>query len=131
MAAIAFTKVLAAADQLVYSWLGDAAGTLTYATLVADATVTGPLLTALQAITGECNTNGKATSALISGAAFSGTSGTTRQTWIQTIVLNQTPIATGLLATDSGGDNQPLLTLTPAADTNGMLFITHIHSVVR
>lgn len=130
MAAVAFTLAVAAADQLVYSWTGDAAGTLTYATLVSNA-VTGPLRTALLDIIGECNTDAKATAALITGAAFTGTSTTARQTWIQAAVLPVAAVGYGLAATDSGADNQPLLTLTPAANTGGFLYLTHIHSVVR
>ena len=131
MAAVAFTLAVAAADQLVYSWTGDAAGTLTYATLVSNA-VTGPLKTALQAITGECNTDAKATAALVTGASFTGTNGTARQTWIQASVLSVAAVGYGLAATeDPGVNDQPLLTLTPAASTGGFLYLTHIHSVVR
>lgn len=129
MGAVAYTLVRATPHQLVYSFTGDGAGTLAYATFAANA-VAGPLSTAIAACAGQCDSNAKATSALIYGASFVGaisaaaiiTNIQTRITLTLTTTIKFTP---GLTAVDDGGTNNPALVLTPEAASTGFLYITH------
>lgn len=137
MAAVAFTLAQASGQHLTYAWSGDAAGTLSYTTLMTDA-VTGPLRTALTAVASQCDTNGKATSALISGAAFTGVSGSSITTNIQCRMVTETrgllaatTSVPGLTAVDSGAGNNPELVVTPGDTLTGTLFIVFRHSIVK
>ena len=135
MAAVAYTKVTATQNQLVYSWTGDVAGTLAFATLLADATAGSPLRDALVTATAHTDSNAKATAALLSGAPFTGTGVTppTITTNIQSTILQHTgatavPLVT---AVDSGVGDTPDLVITVAAAGTGLLFITQRHSIIR
>jgi len=141
MAAIAYTKVTATTNQLVYAWTGDAAGTLSYATMLADAlTATGTCLkSTLTAVGGQCDSNAKAVSALLTGEAFTGAGGSSITTNVQCSILYTatTSLKTvpALTAVDDGGTNNPALTLTPDAGgggtASGLLYITLRHSIVQ
>lgn len=137
MAAVTFTLVQASGQHLTYAWSGDAAGTLAYPTLVTDA-VTGPLRTALLALAGEVNSNGKAASALLSGATFTGALTSSVTSNIQCRLLTETrdllgtaDSVAGLTGVDSGAGNNPDLVLTPGAGLTGSLFLFYKHSIVQ
>lgn len=125
MAAVAYTLVSATAKQLVYSWLGDSAGTLAYATMAADASVDGPLKSTLAALSGETDSNAKAISALISGESFVGAVTALVKTGIQSRVVLSTGAAVVplLTAVDNGAGNSPDITIGVAAAGTGFLFI--------
>jgi hypothetical protein len=129
MGAIAYTLVRATPHQLIYSYTGDAAGTLAYATMAADASVTGPLKTALAALSGETDSNAKATAALLTGAPFAGAVTASITTNIQSQIVDSTLTTTkagvGVTAVDNGAGNSPDIVLTPDAASTGHLFITH------
>lgn len=134
MAGNTFTLVRATAHQMIYSYDNQAGpGTLAIATLSADA-VTGPLKTALAAVTGQCDSNAKATAAMITGASFVGAvSGAAIISNIQCRVVPDTFSAGKappcLTAVDSGADNSPLLTLTSdTASATGYIFVQHVWS---
>jgi hypothetical protein len=133
MAAVAFTKATATPNQLVYIWDGDANGTLAYATILADA-VDGPLKAALAALDGECDSNTKAASALLIGAPFTGVSGKSITSNIQSSLVYQQSTAAKypgtLTAVDSGAGNDPNIVIGVEAQSAGILFITHRHSVI-
>jgi hypothetical protein len=130
LAANNFTLVRATPHQLIYSYDNQAGpGTLPIATLLADA-VTGPLKTALTSSSGECNSDAKANAALITGAPFVGAitaSVTTNiQSTVQPLAFTAGKAPPCLTAVDSGGGNDPLLTLTSdTASQTGNIFITH------
>ena len=134
MAAVAFTLAAATPNQLVYNWTGDADGTLAFGTMLADA-VDGPLKAALASVDGECNSNTKASQALLIGSPFVGVSTKTRETSIQSTLLYQQSTAAKypgtLVAVDSGGNNDPDLTIGVEAASEGFLFITHRHSLIK
>lgn len=133
MAAVAFTKVRAKPNRLVYTWTGDAAGDLAFATLLADA-VAGPLKTQLAAVAGQCDSDAKATAALLTGASFTGAvSGAAIETNCRSSVVWQTG-ATAiplLTAADDGAGNNPKLTITVAAAGTGILVVEFDHSLIR
>lgn len=136
MAAIAFTKVVATDNEVVYSWTGDSAGTLAYATLAADAGTTSTIGRILASLSGQCNSNAKAVSALQTGESFVGTSGSTIVTNIQSKLVYTASTTgkapTSLTAVDDGGTNNPLITLTPdGAASSGFLYITHVFSAIQ
>jgi hypothetical protein len=120
---------------LVYTWTGDSAGTRTFAQILADAGTTTTLGKALAELAGECNSNDKAIAALLTGASFTGTSGKVITSNIQchmTYTLSTSAKYPGFLtATDDGGTNNPQLTITAEAASEGILYITHVHSVVQ
>lgn len=117
--------------KLIYSWDDEAGpGTLTLATLLSDA-VAGPLKDKLTALDGECNSDPKATAALLTGATFTGaisagpiTSKIQSRVVITAFTAGKAPPA--LTCVDSGGGNDPLLTLTSdTAAGTGLLIIEH------
>lgn len=127
MAAIAYTLVRSTPHQIVYSWTGDLAGDLTYATLTADA-VNGPLKTALVAVAGLTDTNAKATACLVTGS-FAVAALSSGFSDIETSVVYEVvpagEAAAGLTAT-AGVGNSPQLTLTPETSvTSGWIYVTH------
>ena len=134
MAAVAFTKVVATDNQIVYSWTGDAAGDLAYATLAADVGTTSTIGKIIAALAGECNSDAKATAALQTGASFTSTTNKTVTTNIQSTLVYTSSTAAkypGFLnALDDGATNNPKLTLTAEAASSGFLYITHHHSIV-
>jgi len=128
MAAIAYTLVRATPYRLIYSWTGDAAGTLLNTTIMTDA-VAGPLKTALTLALLECDSAAKATAAIITGASFVGAVTATVITSVQTVVVYQTLTTAkappALTAADSGAANAADLVLTPdGSAAAGWLFIT-------
>lgn len=128
MAAIAYTFVRATPYQLIYSWTGDAAGTLAYSVYSAQ-TVSGPLKVAIDALNAETDSAAKATAAVITGAPFVGAVTASVTSNIQTTTIVNL-IAAGfappeLTAADSGAGNTPDIVLTPdAGATEGFIFIT-------
>jgi len=134
MAAVAFTKFGATPHQLVYAWNGDADGTLPYATMVADA-ADGPLKQALVALDGECDSDLKASQGLISGTPFTGASGKSITSHIQstlTYVFSTAAKYPGFVkAVDSGGGNDPDIVIGAEAASEGFLFITFRHSTIQ
>jgi hypothetical protein len=139
MAVITATLKNATQNELVYTFTGAGAdtGTITYATLVADApavTVAGAsnLKTILTAVGGECNSNDKAISALITGEAFTGTSGKSLTTNIEVKLVAATGTAIPFVtAVDDGGTNNPQVNFGTAGAGQCWLFVTHVHSVVQ
>ena len=134
MAAVAFTKVVATDNQLVYSWTGDSVGTRTYAQLAADAGTTTTLGKILASLAGQCDSNTKAVSALQTGATFAGLNGNITTNIQSTLVYTLSTAAKYpgfLTATDDGGTNNPQLNITTEAASEGFLYITHVHSVVQ
>ena len=139
MAVITATLKNATQNELVYTFTGTGAdtGTITYATLLADApavTALGAsnLKTILTAVGGECNSNDKAISALITGEAFTGTSGTVRTTNIEVKLVAGTAAAIPFVtAVDDGGTNNPQVNFGTAAVGQCWLFVKHVHSTVQ
>lgn len=134
--ALTYTLVRATPNQLVYAWAstGAEAGDLSFATMLADAQAGGLLKQMLTKLDGECNSDAKATSALITGEAFTGASGAVIQSDIQCDVVVQTATTAkappALTAADDGATNDPKLTITADAATAGWLRITRVHSIV-
>jgi hypothetical protein len=139
MAIITATLKNATQNELVYTFTGTGAdtGTIAYATLVADApatTVAGAsnLKTILTALTGECNSAPKAISALITGEAFTGTSGKVSTTNIEVKLVAGTAAAIPFVtAVDDGGTNNPAINFGTAGVGQCWLFVKHVHSVVQ
>lgn len=144
MSAIAFTLVRKTPHQLIYSFDGDAAGTLDYATMLADALAgrtsgqtDSPLHAALVAAGAQCTSDAKATSALITGETFVGggvatpsiTTNINSRVQQATATASKAPV--GLTAVDSGGGNDPNVVLTPDGAATGWLYIEQRMSVVR
>lgn len=130
MAAVAFTAVTATENEIVFSWSGDAAGSLTLATMVAAAKSNSALKAILSGLTANCN-GADAVAALITGATFTGVNGESVTTNIHARVESGAAVAAGLAAAEEGATNSPQLTITPAAASSGWLYVTHIHSVVQ
>lgn len=130
MAAVAFTKVAANPFSLVYTWTGDAAGTLLGATLATDAALGSPLRSKLAALLGECDTDAKAQAALLGGQAFVGAVTANVESHIRSRIVHQTGATAAplLTAADSGAGNNPDLTLTVAAAGTGYLIVELIPS---
>jgi hypothetical protein len=136
MAAVAFTKIVSTDNQIVYSWTGDVAGDLAYATLAADVGTTSTLGRIIASLAGQCGTDAKAVAALQTGASFVGTvSGAAIVTNIQCDLVYTLSTATkypGFInAIDDGGTNSPKLTLTAEANSSGFLYITHVFSAIQ
>ena len=139
MAVIAATKVNATQNELVYTFTGTGAdtGTITYATLLADAlspTVVDAsnLKTILASVGGECDSNAKAISALITGEAFTGASGKTRTTNIEVKLVSAVATAVPTVAAaDDGATNNPQIAFATAGVGQCWLYIKHVHSVVQ
>lgn len=134
MAVINATKVKATANELIYTFTGTGAdtGTITYATLVADA-ATGPLKTVLASLAGQTDSNAKAVSALITGEAFTG-AGTGTPTLTSDIEVKLVSgVATAvptIAATDDGATNNPQYAFATAGVGVCWLYIRHNHSII-
>lgn len=142
MAVITATLKNATQNELVYTFTGAGAdtGTITYATLVADApatTVAGAsnLKTILTALAGECGaaSNAGAISALITGETFTGTlSNKPITTNIEVKLVAGTAAAIPFVtAVDDGATNNPAINFGTAGIGQCWLYITHVHSVVQ
>lgn len=133
MGAIAFTLLGKTQNRLVYFFTGDAAGTLTYATWLADAIAGSDLAVAATALGGTCDSDAKAGLA-IAGLAADGTSpskgGICAQITSYTLVTTAKAPVT-VQGKDSGAGNNPDILLTPDASTNGILTIIHAHTIVN
>jgi hypothetical protein len=140
MAVINATKVSATTNELIYTFTGAGAdtGTITYATLVADALTgtsgTSTLKTVLAALTGQCDSNAKAISALITGEQFTGagagTPAITTNIEVKLVASTGTAIPS-VTAADDGASNNPQITFATAGAGQCWLYITRIHSIVQ
>jgi hypothetical protein len=137
MAVINATKVSATTNELTYTFTGTGAdtGTITYATLVADALTgtagTSTLKTVLASLAGECNSNAKAISALITGETFTGTSGASITTNIEVNLVSSTGTAIpSVIAADDGATNNPQITFATAGVGQCWLYIKRVHSSI-
>lgn len=140
MAVINATKVAATTNELIYTFTGTGAdtGTIAYATLVADAAAgpagTSTLKTVLSGLAGQCDSNAKAISALITGAdAFTGAvSGSAITTNIEVKLVAATGTAIpSITAADDGATNNPQYTFATAGVGQCWLYIKRVHSVVQ
>jgi hypothetical protein len=138
MAVIPATKVAATTNELTYTFTGTGAdtGTITYASLVADAATgtsgTSTLRTVLQSLGGQCDSNAKAISALITGEAFTGVSGSSITTNIEVKLVSATGTAIpSVTAADDGATNNPQITFATAGVGQCWLYITRVHSIVQ
>ena len=138
MAVINATKVAATTNELTYTFTGTGAdtGTISYATLVADA-VSGPsgtstLKSVLQTVGGQCDSNAKAISALITGEAFTGAGGASFTTNIEVKLVAGTGTAIpSVTAADDGATNNPQITFATAGVGQCWLYIKRVHSIVQ
>lgn len=137
MAVITATKVSATTNEITYTFTGTGAdtGTIPYATLVADALTgtagTSTLKTVLSSLAGECNSNAKAISALITGEAFTGTSGASITTNLEVNLVSSTGTAIPFVtAVDSGASNNPDIAFGTAGIGQCWLYIKRIHSII-
>lgn len=141
MAAGTITLVSANPNRLCYSFAftaGQTVATLAFTTYALVDAVTGPLKTALLQAQGQCTTNAKAISAVISGESFVGGGPNT-----PTVVtrINSNLVTTAQLtataapvvsAVDSGAGDSPDITVTAdnaaMGTATGFLFIVHVWS---
>jgi hypothetical protein len=140
MAVITATKVAATTNELTYTFTGTGAdtGTITYASLVADAATgtsgTSTLKTVLQNLGGQCDSNAKAISALITGEQFTGagtgTPSLTTNIEVKLVAATGTAIPS-VTATDDGATNNPQITFATAGVGQCWLYIKRIHSIVQ
>ena len=138
MAVITATLKNATQNELVYTFTGTGAdtGTIPYATLVADApapTAAGAsnLETILTALAGECNSTPNAISALITGEAFTGTSGKVSTTNIEVKLVAGTAAAIPFVTATAPTANNPDINFGTAGVGQCWLYIKHVHSVVQ
>jgi hypothetical protein len=139
MAVINATKVSATTNELTYTFTGAGAdtGTITYATLVADAFTgtsgTSTLKTVLSALAGQCDSNAKAISALITGEQFTGAGAGTPviTTNIEVKLVASTGTAIPfVIAVDDGATNNPAINFGTAGAGQCWLYINRVHSIV-
>jgi hypothetical protein len=139
MAVINATKVSATTNELTYTFTGTGAdtGTISYATLVADALTgtagTSTLKTVLTSLAGQCDSNAKAISALITGEQFTGAGvGTPALTTnIEVNLVSSTGTAIpSVTAADDGATNNPQITFATAGVGQCWLYIKRVHSIV-
>lgn len=134
MAVITATKVKSTSNELIYTFTGTGAdtGTITYATLVADAVTGSPMKTILSSLAGQCDSNAKAISALITGEAFTGASGSTLTTDIEVKLVAGTAAAIPFVtAADDGATNNPALNFGTTGIGQCWLYVKHVHSIVQ
>lgn len=138
MAVITATLKNATQNELVYTFTGTGAdtGTIPYATLVADAlapTAAGArnLESILVAVGGECNSTPKAISALITGEAFTGTSGKVSTTNIEVKLVAGTAAAIPFVTAAAPTASNPEINFGTAGVGQCFLYIKHVHSVVQ
>lgn len=134
MAVITATKVKSTSNELIYTFTGTGAdtGTITYATLVADAVTGSPMKTILSSLAGQCDSNAKAISALITGEAFTGAGGSAITTDIEVKLVAATGTAIPSVgAADDGATNNPQIAFATAGVGQCWLYIKHVHSIVQ
>jgi hypothetical protein len=140
MAVITATKVAATQNELIYTFTGTGAdtGTIAYATLVADAaavTASGAsnLKTILTGLAGQCDSNAKAVSALITGEGFTGAvSGATIASNIEVkLVSAATAAVPTVTAADDGATNNPQYTFATGGVGQCWLYVKHVYSTAQ
>lgn len=140
MAVINATKVAATTNELIYTFTGTGAdtGSIAYATLVADAATgtagTTTLKSVLTGLAGQCDSNAKAISALITGAdSFTGAlSGSAITTNIEVkLVAGAVAAIPSVTAVDDGGTNNPAINFATTGVGQCWLYIKRVHSVVQ